>query len=238
MFPASVEYKASIFTLMELQAKGRRMAMLPKGESLSQYVAPDDYARITALAARGAIPGDFDRKHPRQIIQELFDYARGEKPSKGFFSIEKIKPGTDPDGFVRSAVRRYNITLVPLSTAKLKPALVDVFSPSSTGNEQCLRAALALAEAGPGAIPARSKDWAERRVRDVLGSVAQTAIDRCRPASLTATLTPEIRSTVRSLLNDPKITVAVFDLPLLAQPGGLLDELTAAGFRVRGPAWK
>lgn len=55
-------------------------------------------------------------------------------------------------------------------------------------------------------------------------------MERAREASLS----PEIRS----LMSDPQVTLAVMSLDLLAAPGGVLDDLVAAGFDVRGRRWR
>lgn len=49
-----------------------------------------------------------------------------------------------------------------------------------------------------------------------------------------ASLSPAIRG----LMNASQITLAVLLLDSLAKPGGVLDDLVAAGFDVRGPDWK
>jgi len=50
--------------------------------------------------------------------------------------------------------------------------------------------------------------------------------------------TNRLSGTVRGLLAQPKVTLAVISLDSLAQRGGVLDDLVAAGFDVRGPKWK
>jgi hypothetical protein len=47
-----------------------------------------------------------------------------------------------------------------------------------------------------------------------------------------------LRPQVRALMADPRLTVAVVGLPSLAKPGGILDDLVAAGFKISGPIWK
>jgi uncharacterized protein YbaP (TraB family) len=238
MFPASVQFQASLFSALGWAAKSRRMAILPKGHTIAEYVSAPDYQRLVRLQQQGILKAGFEREHPLQIIQDLFQYASGERPSVGFFSISKVHAETDPDAFVREAVRKYKIPLVPLRQAKLKPVVAQLFNSGASEQAPCLRAAMALAEAGQTAMPQRSAAWAQRRVATVLNSPAQRALDACRPTASAPGMTPEIRTTVRSLLAEKPTTLAVFDLPLLARPGGLFDELSDAGFEIRGPAWK
>ena len=55
-------------------------------------------------------------------------------------------------------------------------------------------------------------------------------MERMRDASLSPA--------IRSLLTGPQVTLAVVSLASLAKPGGVLDDLVAEGFDVRGPRWK
>jgi hypothetical protein len=238
MFPASVQYNASLPSAFGWAAKARRMASLPNGHTVAEYVSPADHQHLVRLEQLGMLKPGFEREHPLQIVHELIQYGSGERPSTGFFSIARVRPETDPEAFVRSTVRKYRLNLVPVRRAELKPIVTAMFNAPPAEHAACLRAAMAMAEAGPTAMSERSAAWAQRRIRAVLNSPAQRAFDACRPVGTAPALTTQVRSTVRSLLAQPLTTVAVFDLPLLARPGALLDELSAAGFQIRGPAWK
>jgi hypothetical protein len=43
---------------------------------------------------------------------------------------------------------------------------------------------------------------------------------------------------MKRLLTEPQVTMAVLGLKALAERGGILDGLDAAGFDIQGPAWK
>jgi hypothetical protein len=43
---------------------------------------------------------------------------------------------------------------------------------------------------------------------------------------------------MKQLLTEKQVTVAVLNLRTLAETGGILDGLAAAGYDVQGPAWK
>lgn len=237
LFPAEVQHTASVFNALRWSAKARELATLPKGRTVAQYVTASDYQRLYALQQRGVLSADFYRKHPLQLVQELVRYSKGERPSRGFISVSKVDVRSDPEAFVRSAVRKYRIPLVPTRKAKMKPVIADIFAASPGEHGHCLRAAITLAEAGPAAFRERSSAWAQRQVANVLESSAQHALDACRPAAMRQQLTPDIRAAVTALLSRPGTTVAVVDLPLLARHRGILDQLVAAGFQVRGPVW-
>lgn len=53
-----------------------------------------------------------------------------------------------------------------------------------------------------------------------------------------AALTEALRKADRVMFPQSQVTVAVLTLRSLAEPGGVLDGLEAAGFDIQGPAWK
>lgn len=87
---------------------------------------------------------------------------------------------------------------------------------------------------------ARSEAWAARRVPDALVARADGRQQSCWPKgspveqALEASLSP----TVHGLMSDTQVTLAVMSLDSLAELGGVLDDLVAAGLDVRGPRRK
>jgi len=93
-------------------------------------------------------------------------------------------------------------------------------------------------EAGPGTMKARSDAWAQRRVPDVLASPADKLRDACIPPAFEGAVPANLSGQIAALMKQPQVTVAVVQLRSLAEPGGVLDDLVAAGFDVSGPKWK
>jgi hypothetical protein len=140
---------------------------------------------------------------------------------------------------VNLAVQKYKLNSVPIKRVKIGTVARDFFAIPAREHVPCLVDAIKLAEAGQGAIPAWSQAWAQRRVPEVLSSPAERVHQSCinlndAPGSGLADLKPA----VRSLLADPRVTVAVLDLHDLATRGGILDDLASAGFKIQGPAWR
>lgn len=177
-------------------------------------------------------------------------------------AIEEVSHGTrwDP-GSLTTALRQADQIIFPqeedfraspfaiigyvvkfLRMAKLpkghsKQPINALFKSSPAAHIPCLTASISLVEAGPQAIAERSEAWAARRVPDVVKALPTKVFAQC---SLDEYLTtkPDWRGAVKRALAEPKLTVAVLDLSGLAQPGGLLDELVAAGHQIKGPVWK
>lgn len=226
MFPNMTQVSGSPFALIGLYAKWRKQATLPKGQSLQAMLPPEQFRRLVALQQKGLLKPGFERKHPFHLAIMLRDIAEG-------------KPGYGPPAsqVVHRAVRKHKIKMVPIGTARIKSVAGDFFSTPAKAYVPCLINSIALVEAGPGAVKARSVAWAQRRVVDVLRSPANKVWDSCQPPALDKIPRGDLRVQVRSLLAQPQLTVAVVELDTLAQPGGVLDGLVNAGFDVRGPRW-
>jgi hypothetical protein len=238
MFPGMVAPSLSLFDAWTIHNKARRMATLPRGHSLAAYVSPADLQRLRQLERRGVITAGIDRRHPLQIIQDLMQASKGEPPLKGFFNISRHRPGDDPESLIRSTVTKHKIQLVQPTRRSLNPALKSIFMSSPAQYLPCLRQAIGLAEAGPEAFRARSAAWANAQVQAVVASPFEQAARTCLPPSLQGPPAGEVAQQLRSLPNLPGTTMAVMDVSMLGAPSGVLDRLTQAGFKVRGPRWR
>ncbi len=229
MFPAAVEISVSPFSMIGYLVKFRRHATLPNGQLLASMLSADDLRRLKALERRGLIDGPIERQHPFHLARQLREAAAGrEKTGQGVFR------------FVRETVSKHNLEQVPIARGKVKPLADDLFASPPAAHLPCLRAAIQMAEAGPTAVRARSEAWAERRIQDVLASPAHQVYRTCWPVgtSLSKDAAAAVAPTLRRLLTEPRVTLAILSLDALAERGGLLDQLEAAGHEISGPAWK
>jgi uncharacterized protein YbaP (TraB family) len=229
MYPGTYGLTASPFAMIGWLVKFKRQASLPNGQTLANFLPPDQFAQLVALQKRGILKPGFERKHPLHLAMDLRDYAEG----KGGYAPRA-------DSYVQKAVKKYKLKSVPITSGKAKPFVNDLLASPPESHVPCLIDSIGVAEAGPGAVQARSRAWAERRVAAVLASPAQKPFLSCWPANVVRNYFPKrlVQNRVRELLNEPQVTVAVLDLYGLTRPGGMLDELAAAGFDVAGPRWK
>jgi uncharacterized protein YbaP (TraB family) len=227
VFPQSHVFTANLFSAIGWIAKYNSMGSLPKGQSLSAIAGPDSIRRLAALRAKGAVRSDYDRRHPLHLGRDLRERAKGD-----------IKFGRGADDYVRRAIKEYKLTLVPIEKSKVKPLVKDLFASTPQEHLPCLDASIALAEAGPAAVQARSDAWAARRIPEVLASPADRFEAVCWPTAEIVEPGSELIGEMKQLLAEPQVTMAVLTLRSLAEPGGVLDGLQAAGFDIQGPAWK
>jgi uncharacterized protein YbaP (TraB family) len=228
MFPQSYALTASPFRAIGWIAKWNAMGSLPKGQSLSAIAGPRTMSRLAALRSRGMVRADYDRRHPLHLSGDLRDRAKGD-----------IDYGDNVADYARSAAKKHKLAeVVPVERSKAKPVVKDLFASTPEEHLPCLEAAITVAEAGPAAIQARSDAWAARRVPEVLASPADPVYQACWPSGVFAERQADLLPQMKRLLAEPEVTMAVLSLRTLAERGGILDGLEAAGFDIEGPAWK
>jgi len=227
MFPDVTGIGVSPFSMAGYYIKFRRMGTLPKGQSLAGMMSPAQFRQLTALKDRGVLKAGFERRHPLHLSIKLRDMVK-----------DKVGEAPGVDRFVRQIVNKHKLRMVPIRSVPAKSFADDFFATPARAYVPCLMASAALAHAGPGAVRERSRAWAERRVPDVLASPAETVLDACVPPAALKIDRVDLRPQIRGLMAEPRLTVAVVGLASLAKPGGILDDLTRAGFKVTGPAWR
>ena len=228
MFPDTVGVSASPFAMIGYLARWKKQATLPKGQSLASMLTVTQYTKLIALRRQGVLKAGFERRHPLHLAIELRNFAKG-----------KTGYGPALSTYVRRTVKKNKLKLVPIPRAQARPLADALFKTSPRRHVPCLMDAVTLVEAGAGAIKARSDAWAARRVPEVLRSPAEKVTISCQPfGDAPGNAVDDLRRTVRGLMADRRTTLAVISLDTLARPGGILDDLVAAGFEVTGPRWK
>jgi hypothetical protein len=237
MFPQAIQYTGGFFAVMGAPAKAKRMERLPAGQSLSNFLTDAQFRRLTALQAKGLLKPGFETRRPLFVAYDLMQAGKGERPG-GFLTISRVDWKADPDGFVRNAIRKFHLRLVPGRRESLNGALARLAATPPAQHVPCLLATAGFAEAGPAAFHARSKAWAARRVPEVVNSVAERAFTTCASVIRDNENAALIEAQLAGVLRQPATTLAVLELSTLARNGGILDWLTAQGFEVTGPRWK
>lgn len=227
MFPETSAISVGVFSAIGAVSKWRKQASLPKGQTLQMLTTPDQYARLVALRNKGVLKAGFERKHPFHLAMTLQTFAAGKR-------------GLAADNYVRRTARKNKLKMVPVAQLDAKAVMAEFFGSAPKRHVPCLMDAVMLAEAGPGAVKARSDAWAGRRVPAALASVAARVERSCWPVGsrFEAARNAGLGGAVRRLMAQQQVTVAVISLDSLAKSGGILDDLDAAGFDVRGPRWK
>lgn len=236
MFPEAIRADLGLFSVIGLLGKWRAQATLPRGQTLQALVTPQQWARLLALRERGVLKTGFERTHPYHLANSLQRSARDRR---------KSAPGANV--YVRRYLKRNEAKAVPVARSTLKELTAEFFGSDPREHVACLMDTVRIAEAGEAGIRARaeardrrSAAWAARRVPEALEAGALDEQRSCWPrgSRLERSREASVGPTIRSLLDDPRPTLAVVSLDTLARHGGVLDDLAAAGFDVRGPRWR
>ncbi|HZF42947.1 MAG TPA: TraB/GumN family protein [Sphingomonadaceae bacterium] len=236
MFPESLAFGGGVGTMFSALGQWRKQATLPKGQTLQQMTTPAQWARLVALRDKGVLKPGFERKHPFHLALSLRHSVRDKR---------KLSPGADQ--YVRRFLGKNKTKRVPMTRGDTKALMAELFKSAPRAHVACLMDSVALAEAGAGGVRARvaalktrSDAWATRRVPEAVAAFHDDHSPLCWPKDGRLFQAHEARLSpaVRSLMNKPEVTLAVVSLDSLAERGGVLDDLVAAGFDVRGPRWK
>lgn len=227
MFPTVLGISGSPLKLFGYLLRWRNHATLPKGQTLADHMSPEQFGRLVQLKNRGVLKAGFERRHPLHLAMSLRNFVEKQSGS-----------GVDPTNFVRRTVKKHKISTVPITTLKAKTVVNNLFEVPARTFVPCLLDSVALVEAGPAAMKARSDAWADRRVPDVLASPADKVTASCSPITWGVVPGLNFSGTINRTLQDPQVTVAVVGLRGLAVPGGVLDDLQAAGYQIQGPRWR
>lgn len=227
MYPQSVGLTASPFQMIGWLSKWKKQSKLPKAQSLSAMLNATDRSRLARLSAQGLAPRNWDRMHPLHLAFEMRD-------------IVSKRTGIAPRAatVVDQATRKHKVKRVPIARARASPLARELFVSKPRDHLGCLVATLAMSEAGPGELRRRSHAWANRQVSSVLHSLVETVEAQCWPANSEFRLSGDLAATANQVLDSTGTTLAVLDLGSLADRGGLLDRLKAAGVRIDGPDWR
>lgn len=227
LFPP--EGRVSPADILRLIWRVRTISGLPRGRTTADYLSPTEQARLDVLMA-----GERNDRWRSQsllmlgvdLMQERAGFQRG---------------GRDAVDVVRRASRRARVPGRPVGIVRGDDLVDSLISAPPETHRPCLVAAMAAAEAGEGEFERRAEAWRHYRVADVVASPLDAALFQCWPWG-DPEIGPQLKtawvSAIEAALGEPGVTLAVAPVRLLAEPGGVLDDLEARGFEIDGPSWR
>lgn len=222
------EGRASFSDILRLLWRIRTIARLPNGQTTADVLPADLQARLEVVMA-----GERSEGWRTQSLVGL-----------GFDLNEKAgldRRGRGAVDAIRRAARQARVDGKPVGFVRGDEMVENLISAPPQTYLACIAAAVGAAEVGPDGAAARLDDWRNLRVPQVLASPLDQALNLCWPSG-DPDIAPELRrhwtEAVQWALSEPGVTLAVAPLRLLAEPGGVLDQLEAAGLDPAGPNWK
>lgn len=223
-----MEARASPADLLRMLWRIRTIARLPNGTTIADHVPPELLVRLERLKADERS----DAWRTESLLGLSFDLLRDAGRERRSRPVQAV---------VREAARAARVPGEPVGLVRGDELIDNLISLPPSTYVRCVEAATTAAEAGPAAATARVEAWSGLRVAEVLANPLDQALNLCWPSG-----DPDIAPVMRTLwaeatntaLNQPGVTLGVAPLRILAEPGGVLDQLEAQGLTPRGPAWK
>lgn len=221
--------KVSPGDILRLIFTSGKLTKLPDERVAADYLDAARLTRLRALEAR--YEQDYSR---RNFLITSFDLLSRRLA----FSKDT---GDDATDVVRKAARRGDIATRPVGEVRGEDMLDNLFAAAPETHLPCLDAAMAAAEIGPEIVTARGKAWTSFDVPGLMANPLETALGRCWPWTdnqLGAELRGQWVAALDEAVRQPGVTLAVVPIRVLAEAGGVLDQLKARDLDISGPRWR
>ena len=147
----------------------------------------------------------------------------------------------DASEVVEKAAGKADVPTTRAATLRGEDIIDNLADAPPTVHIPCLAAAMDAVEAGPDIVARRASDWRRYDIPAVMANPLESALGQCWPWA-DDTLGSELRTIwvekIAEVSAAKGTTLAVVPLRVLAESGGVLDQLDARGFDIAGPAWK
>jgi uncharacterized protein YbaP (TraB family) len=225
-----------IFRLLWLFLTQRDLLMVHDGKTLKDVMPPALYARFAVLRSRYHPEADKWSRYRPIVATAFLEQAALHQVG--------LSARLDIGNEVRALARKHDVRIEELKVAGVRDFLDALKTMPRETEDTCVAGALATIETGLPRLVARAQAWVTGDV-DTIQSLPQPAeVDACLAAlsaySGAADLLAQIRGTwletLQSHILHGDVALAVINMDLLLQPGGLLEELRTAGFIVDAPS--
>ena len=217
---------ADIFRLIW---RSRTLTRMPEGRTSADYLSAEWQGRLDALELR--YDEDWSQDSFLIVSSELLSDKLGLR-DRGNQEVGEV---------VRRAARRARVPVTSIGSVRGDALIDDLLTRPPETWVPCMEASIAAVEAGPEAVQARGLAWTRFDVPAVMASPIEGALSQCWPwgdPALGTLLRGQWISAVEGALREPGVTLAVSPLRVLAETGGVLDDLERRGFDIVGPDWR
>lgn len=221
--------KISPGDIFRLMFSGGKLTRLPGKSVAADYLDAAQLERLEALAA--AHRQDYARQ---SFLLTAFRMLREELR----FNRDTAR---EPADVVKDAAEKADIPITRAATLRGEDVIDNLFAAPPSAHVPCLVAAMDATEAGPQVVEERAANWRRFNIPAVMANPLEAALGQCWPWA-DETLGSELRGIWVARIAEASAakgtTLAVVPLRVLAESGGVLDQLALRGFDIAGPAWK
>lgn len=228
-------FEISIPRILWVLLTERSLVLETGGKRLKDVLPPNLHARFAAL--RRKYSGDPDKwEHYRPII------AAALLQQAAFHQIG-LSMRLDLGAAVRILAKPKHVRVEEVKIAAVGDMLDALKTMAPATENICVDASLVTTESALPRLIERAQAWADGNLERLQGLPVPQEVDACREAleggrgalDIIALMRRSWLGSIEKSLQGSGTTIAVVNLDLLIDPGGLLDELRAAGYQIEAP---
>ena len=213
----------------------RKYLMVGGGKKLKDVLPPDLHARFAAQRSNvGEEPGKWE--HYRPIIAAAF-------LQQAAFHQVNLSMRLDLGAALRTLAKKHGVRIEEIKVAGVSDMLEALKTMPAAAERTCVEASLTTIESGLPRLVDRAQAWAGGNVERIENLPELKEVDACRNALDAGKgafdVIGRIRQTwldnIDKYLRSDGTTIAVVNIDMLLERGGLLDQLHAKGYEIDAP---
>ena len=225
----------SIPRILWMLIADRKYLMVGGGKRLKDVLPPDLYRRFTAQ--RSNVGEDADKwERYRPIIAVAF-------LQRDAFHQVNLSMRLDLGAALRALAKKHGVRIEEIKVAGVSDMLEALKTMPAATERTCVEASLTTIESGLPRLVDRAQAWAVGNVERIENLPELKDVDACRTAldagKGALDVIGRIRQTwlenIEKYLRSAGTTIAVVNLDMLLERGGLLDQLRAKGYEIDAP---
>ena len=228
-------FELGIARILWLLLTERSVLMIRGGKRLKDVLPADLHARFAAQRAKYTDdPEKWERFRP--LIAAAF-------LQQDAFHRAGLSTRLDLGAAVRALAKAHGVPIEELKIAGVGDVMQALKSLPPATENICVAASLATIEGDLPRLIDRAQAWASGNLERIAKLREPAEVDACRAALDTGVGAADIIARMRAMwlgtiekyLQSGGVTLAVVNMDLLLEPGGLLDEIRAKGYEVDAP---
>ena len=228
-------FEIGIARVLWLLITERRLLLVGGGKRLKDVMPPGLHARFAVQRARFMEDSEKWERY-RPIIATAF-------LQQAAFHQVGLSTRLDLGAAVRVLARKHHVRIEELKIAGVHDVLDALKTMQSPTENTCVEASLVTIEKDLPRLVDRAQAWATGNVERIENLHEPSEVDACRAAleegagasDLIALVRRTWLASLEKVLQGGGMTVAVVNMDMLLEKGGLLDELRAKGYDVAAP---
>jgi uncharacterized protein YbaP (TraB family) len=228
-------FEIGIVRVLWLLITERDLLMVRGGKRLRDVMPPDLYARFAVQRAKFTEDSDKWERY-RPIIAAAF-------LQQAAFHRVGLSTRLDLGAAVRTLAKKHGVRIEELKVAGVHDILDALKTMPAATENACVDASLVTVEHDLPRLVERAQAWAGGNVERIESLREPPEVDACRAALDEGGGASELIALVRrtwlermeKYLQGGGVTVAVVNMDMLLEKGGLLDELRAKGYGIDAP---